>query len=162
MLLYPKWWRRHFLAVELGIALAVTALLLIWWRYGSGAPILKEVVRGNRGQVYGTFAWIFGSLLGFAITALSVVLGFSSSDRLAVLKNSAYYKQLWEVFTSAIRVLGITTTLWLLALFLDRETHPRPFVLVLCLAVTFLATLRLARCVWVLERIVEIITSKPQ
>lgn len=162
MSLYPKWWRQHFLAVELGIALALTALLLIWWRYGSGVQILKEVVHGNRGQVYGTFAAIFGSLLGFAITALSVVLGFSSSDRLTVLKNSAYYKQLWEVFTSSIRVLGVTTILWLSALFLDRETHPRPFILVLCLGITSLAMLRLARCVWVLERIVEIITFKPE
>lgn len=106
MPLYPKWWRQHFLAVELGIALVATGLLLCWWRYGNGVSILKEVVHGNRGQIYGTFASIFGSLLGFAITALSVVLGFSSSDRLAVLKKSAYYKQLWEVFTSGIRVLG--------------------------------------------------------
>ena len=94
MSLYPKWWRQHFLVVELGIALVVAALMLIWWGYGKGAPILKKVVHGNRGQVYGTFASRFGSLLGFAITALSVVLGFSPSARLAVLKNSAYYKQL--------------------------------------------------------------------
>lgn len=160
MSLYPKWWRRHFLIVELGIGIAVFVLLTIWWRYGNGISVLKELVRGNRGQIYGTFASIFGSLLGFVITALSVVLGLSSSDRLTVLKNSVHYKQLWDVFVSTIRVLGFTTIVWLLVLFLDRENHPRPFVLVLCLAATFLATLRLARCVWVLERIVEIITFK--
>jgi len=160
MRLYPTWWRKRFLHVELGIAILVATGLLYWWGYGSGARVLAGIVHGNRGQIYGTLASIFGSLLGFVITALSVVLGFSSSARLSVIRGSRYYKQLWDVFTSAIRVLGFTTVAWLLALFFDREAAERPLILVSCIAITFLAILRLARCVWVLERIVEVLTSK--
>ena len=160
MNLYPAPYRKHFLGVELVFSILVGVSLLYWWRYGNGVKVLTDIVRGNRAQVYSTLASIFGSLLGFVITALSVVLAFSTSERLKVLRGSSYYKQLWAVFTSAIRVLGATTVWWLLALFLDREAVQRPLILICCIATTFLAVLRLARCVWVLERIVEVMTSK--
>jgi hypothetical protein len=160
MWFYPNWWRKNFLTVELCVAVLLSAGLLIWWRYGSGIRVLTEIVHGSRSQIYGTLASIFGSLLGFVITALSVVLGFSSADRLKILRGSSYYKQLWDVFTSAIRVLGFTTLIWLGALFFDRESAPKPLLFVFCLAFSFLAVLRLARCVWVLERIVEALTLK--
>jgi hypothetical protein len=160
MRLYPNWWRKNFLTVELGIATFVTAAVFLWSKYGGGTQALSDIVHGNRSQIYGTLASIFGSLLGFVITALSVVLGLSSSERLNVLRASRYYQQLWDVFTSAIRVLGVSTILWLGALFFDRETAPKPLLLVACLGISFLATLRLARCVWVLERIVEALTLK--
>lgn len=157
---YPQWWRRNFLVIEFWIAILVAACLLVWWRYGDAAKVLTDIVKGNRSAVYGTMASLSGSLLGFVIATQSIVLGFSGSDRLKILRNSKYYKQLWKVFTSSIRVLGSTTLLWLVALFFDRETSSRPLLLICCLAVTFLAFLRLARCVWVLERIVEALTTK--
>lgn len=156
---YPSWWRKHFLIAELCLAVFVTGLLLSWFRFWDGSDKLLAIVRGNRGQLYGTLASIFGSLLGFVITAMSIVLGFSSAERLKVLKTSQYYEQLWEVFTSAIRVLGITTVLWLACLFFDRETATRPVLLVMGIGISFLAVLRIIRCIWVLERIVEILTT---
>ncbi len=161
MTVYPKFWRQHFLTVEMVIAVVMTAILLFWSREG-GALVLDAIVKGSRGTIYGTLASIFGSLLGFAITALSVVLGFSASERLNVVRQSSYYPQLWAVFTSAIRTLGFATCGWLIALFFDRDSKGRPLILVVCLGISFLASLRLARCVWVLERIVEILTAKPQ
>lgn len=158
-LYYPSWWRKNFLAVELLIALLATAGLLLWCVRGAGLQELEKLVHGNRGQIYGTLASICGSLLGFVIATLSVVLGFNTSRRLDILRKSKYYKQLWNVFTSAIRVLAVTTCAWLLALFIDRDTSPNLFVLVVCFGATFLAVLRLGRAVWVLERIVEILTA---
>jgi hypothetical protein len=157
---YPSWWRKHFLGVGLAVAMIITALLVYWWRSLGGASVLNGLVHGNRAAIYGTLASIFGSLLGFIITALSVVLSVSSSERLMVLRESTYYPQLWAVFTSAIRVLGMTTVFWLTALFLDRDAKTRPIILVVCLGASTLAVLRIARCVWVLQRIVEVLTVK--
>lgn len=158
--LYPKSWRQRFLEFEFCIAVLVAAGLLAWWKFGAATEVLSDIVKGNRSSIYGTMASLSGSLLGFVIATQSIVLGFSGSERLTILRNSKYYKQLWKVFTSSIRVLGSTTLLWLVALFFDRDASPRPLLLICCLAVTFLALLRLARCVWVLERIVEALTTK--
>lgn len=160
MNLYPNWWRQRFLVVEFWIAVFVAAALLAWWKYGAAISVLMDIVKNNRSSIYGTLASLSGSLLGFVIATQSIVLGFSGSERLEILRNSKYYEQLWKVFTSSIRVLGSTTFLWLVALFFDRETSPRPLLLIFCLSVTFLALLRLTRCVWVLERIVEALTAK--
>jgi hypothetical protein len=157
---YPEWWRQKFLVVEFWISILVASGLFVWWEYGDATKVLTDIVKGNRSTIYGTMASLSGSLLGFVIATQSIVLGFSGSERLKILRNSKYYEQLWKVFTSSIRVLGSTTLLWLVALFFDRETSSRPLLLICCLAVTFLALLRLARCVWVLERIVEALTVK--
>lgn len=159
MTLYPKWWRQHFLVVERWIAVAIGIGLIGWWKFGDAGTILANVVHGNRSSIYGTMASLCGSLLGFVIATQTIVLGFSTSERLTILKNSKPYKQLWDVFTSTIRVLGATTLMWLLALFFDRDASPRTLLLAFCIVLTFLSILRIARCVWVLERIVAALTA---
>lgn len=159
MQIYPQWWRKHFLIVEFLIAAVAGAILCLWVRYGDGATALSAAVRNNRGQIYGTLASICGSLLGFAITAMSIVLGFTSSERLTLLRGSGHYSQLWAVFTSTIRCLGLATIAWLLALIFDTEARQRPLLIAVCLFATTLAAFRLSRCIWILERIVEVLTS---
>lgn len=156
---FRYWWRQNFLLAEFLVALMGTAGLLLWCLRGNGFQEIEKLVHGNRGQIYGTLASICGSLLGFVIATLSVVLGFTASRRLDILRKSKHYRQLWGVFTSAIRVLGFTTFAWLIALFIDRETCPRLPLLIVCFGATVLAILRLARAVWVLERIVEILIA---
>jgi hypothetical protein len=162
MRVYPGWWRRNFLGVEFGICVLATLCLFVWARYGRGLTLVLDLVRNNRGQIYGTLASISGSLLGFVIATLSIVLALTSTGQLKVLKRSKYYRQLWTVFTSAIRYLGLTTFLWLIALFFDRESAQKPYLFIGCLGLTLLAIARLVRCVWVLERIVETLTVVPQ
>ena len=96
----PQWWRTHFLHVELGLALVCSATFVTWSQLGGGV-IVEETLNGNRGAVYGALASIFGSLLGFAITAVSIVLGFSTTERLAVVRESKHYQTLWTVFAAS-------------------------------------------------------------
>lgn len=158
MTLYPTWWRNHFLGVELAIAVLAGCALTFWIRVGDGSVFLSALVHQNRAQIYGTLASIFGSLLGFVITSMSIVLGFSASERLGILRKSSHYRDMWAVFTSAIKALGATTALWLAALLFERESAPKPLLIDACICVTLLSLFRLARCVWVLEKIVEVLT----
>jgi hypothetical protein len=156
---YPSWWRKNFLDVEFAIAAFVTAMLFLWCERWGGHEVLLNLVDKNRAAIYGALASLFGSLLGFAITAMSIVLGFSTSERLNILKSSSHYKDLWAVFPSAIRFLGITTLAALLGLVFDREAVHRPYIFVGCIGLSVLCVLRIGRCLWVLERMVELLTA---
>jgi hypothetical protein len=155
--IYPKWWKKHFLRVEFLIGVLASAAFAVW-TYKGGKDVLLQLEHSNRGAIYSALASLFGSLLGFAITAMSIVMGFISSDRLTIIRRSAHYKDLWAVFTSAIRFLGVTTIASLVGLIFDREGVQRPYLFVICISLSFLCALRVARCLWVLERIVSVLT----
>lgn len=162
MTVLPQWWRSHFLAVELGVAVVVAAAFLGWAERLGGAVAIDVVLAGNRGAVYGTVASIFGSLLGFTITAASIVLGFSSSPRLRIIRESEHYSTLWKVFGATIRALGLATIVLLAGLIVDRESTPKHWVLYAAVFVFLLSCLRIARAVWVLENIIGLMTHPPR
>jgi hypothetical protein len=146
------------MGAEFTVALAGAAAVAAWSEYGGGAAVIDGILRGNRGALYGTLASIFGSLLGFAITAASIVLGFSSSPRLRLIRDSAHYPTLWKVFSGTIKVLGIGTIASLVGLILDRDSAPVVWVTYLVVFVFLLVCLRIARTIWVLEKIIGLLT----
>lgn len=117
----------------------------------------------RRGLIYGTFAAIFGSLLGFAIAAESIVLGLSGSEHLRIVRESRHYSTLWQVFRWTIRTLALATVAALVALILDRDKAPRTVCLYLSTFFGLLAAVQLARTIWVLEQVVKVVSiAKPK
>jgi hypothetical protein len=156
-----RWWKRHFLVAEFALALVVPLAFALWIERAHEPEVINSVLAGNRGSLYGTLASVFGALLGFVITTLSIVIGFSGHERLQLLKKSEHYKTLWRVFTSATWALGAATVVPVTALLLDRDNAPARWLVYLVLWTTLLALLRVLRCVWVLEKIVAVVTSAP-
>lgn len=159
MKLVPQWWKTHFLMAEFGLALLLAAGFYVWVERYNGSGIVNSTLTGNRSAVYGTLASITGSLLGFVLATVSIVFGFATHERLAVVRESPHYMTLWKVFTSSIRWLGVATVFLLTGLLLDRDTSPTRLVMHLCVLVFLLAIFRLARCVWVLEKVIGLVTS---
>ncbi|HEV8264491.1 MAG TPA: hypothetical protein VGQ06_06040 [Gemmatimonadales bacterium] len=162
MTILPKVWRANFLVVELGIAIVLTAGFVFWVERCGGEAIVTDVLHGQRSAIYGTLASIFGSLLGFAITAVAIVLGFVPLERMSVVRESVYYDDLWRVFTSAIRVLALATVTTLVGLVLDRDASPALPLVYVCVYATILSLLRLLRCVWILEKVIHLVTRPPR
>lgn len=154
-----RWWKVHFLAAEFGVAVFIGLCFATWMILFGGASLVEETLKGNRSAVYGALASIFGSLLGFTITAVSIVLGYVANDRLAIIRNSRHYTTLWKVFTSTIRALGLATIVALAALILDRDTAPNRLFLYFCVWASTLAVLRLIRCLWALENVIGLVTA---
>jgi hypothetical protein len=152
-------WRANFLIAEMGLAVLLTGLFVLWVEWWGGLSTVNDALADNRGQVYGVLASIFGALLGFAITTASIVLGFSSSDRLVIVRESRHYGTIWKVFFAAIRTTGLATVVALIGLIVDRDTEPTIAVMYVCFFATALASLRLMRCVWVLENVINLVTA---
>jgi len=157
-----SWWAQNFLWAEFVLASAVSIGFTVWLYGFGGIPVVEDVISGNRGSIYGALASVFGSLLGFGITAESIVIGLSGSERLTIVRESKHYETLWKVFIAAIRALGFATAVSLLALVLDRDKHPIRPCLIIAAFGTVLASLRLLRCIWVLENVVRIVSSPSQ
>jgi hypothetical protein len=156
------WWAQHFLLAEWVLSIIVSFGAIFWMERFNGLPVMNAVLHGSRGAIYGTLASIFGSLLGFIITAVSIALAFSASDKLTVLRGSKYYPQLWGVFLSATRCLATVTVAAMVALIGDRDMAPIRWLTYTVLVLTVLSVARVARCIWVLENIVKIVTKPPQ
>ncbi len=161
MKILPQWWRSNFLVVELAVVAMVAAAFVGWAECLGGVTKIDLILVENRGSLYGTLASIFGSLLGFTITAASIVLGFSSSPRLRIIRESEHYSMLWKVFGATIRALGFATVLSLVGLVFDRDANPSHWVLYLVGFAFLLACMRIARAVWVLDNIIGLIARPP-
>jgi hypothetical protein len=155
----PGFWKRHFLLVEGLLALLIAIGFGIWCYRFDGKAIVCPLLHGNRAMLYGTMASIFGSLLGFVITTTSIVLGFSTSDNLAIVRQSAHYPMLWKAFSKTTMALAITTLVALLCLLVDRDDAPVFWLVVLLVLFTVLSLLRISRTIWILEQIIMLVSK---
>lgn len=152
-------WRVHFLLAESGLSLALVAVFILWSEYWGGKKIIDATLDGNRSAVYAALASILGSLLGFVITAVSIVLGFSASEKLTVVRESRHYPTLWQVYIAAIRALAFSTIVCIVALVMDRDKQIIHWVMYLAAFACILAAARVARCVWILENIIKLVSQ---
>lgn len=153
-------WRRHFLAMEAAVVIGLTGLLACWMLFFDGVAFVQELMNGNRANIYRTTASISGTLLGFSIAGLSLILNFSSSPSLNLTRNSKHYPTLWKTFAQTTRCLGALTIVSLLCLALDKECAQIPWLVIPFCLFAGLSIVRLLRVVWIIEQIVGII-SKP-
>jgi hypothetical protein len=119
-----------------------------------------NVLKDHRSAIYQTAASIFGSLLGFVIAALSLVIGFSGSPSLKLVRESSHYPTLWKTFAAANRALGLATVMSFLALIFDRDHCPSRLIFFAVVYAALLAALRVGRSVWILEQVVRLVAGK--
>ena len=154
-------YQRHFLRIEGILAVLLPIALSVWGEYFDGARVIEPVMLAQRGSLYPALAQIFASLLGFVITAQAIILGFTSSPRMRVLRSSDKYPEIWKVFGQGTLALGMATIVALAAIVVDQGQSLNRPVFYLGVMATLFAALRLARCVWVLQNIVAIVAGSP-
>ncbi|MBI5946330.1 MAG: hypothetical protein HY864_18370 [Chloroflexi bacterium] len=157
-----EFWEAHFLPLEFLVSILTMAGFIIWGEFYAGRGVMDSLLEGNRSAVYGALSAIFGALLGFVITAVSIVLGYVASDKLTLVRESPHYEDLWRVYKAAMRSLAVATIAGLLGLIFDREARPMPFLFYLNILTTTLAFFRLGRSIWVLENIISLVTQKDE
>jgi hypothetical protein len=149
---------RHFERIDRAAAIAGVLALLVWARAYSGEASLLQLLKQNRPSIYSGIARLFGTVFGFALTAMSITLAFAQSPRLDILRRSRQWATLWRVFTRGIRVFVIVALLGLAGIIFDRDEQP---LLLLTYTVAFfvlLAVIRLFRILWAFENLIAIMT----
>lgn len=155
-----NWYNRNFIKIEFVIAIALTILCAAWIENIVGYEVLNSWLSETRKELYSTVASISGALLGFIITSVSIVIVFIQSEKLELLRQSKNYPILYKVFIVAIKYLGFTTAVNLIGLVIDKDSNPQVWIMYLSILGVVLSVFALARCLWVLESLISLITKK--
>jgi hypothetical protein len=151
--------------MEALLVLLLTLGLVVWGDFFGGERHVNKLLAMNRAAVYGVLTTLWGALLGFVITAVSIVLAFSQEARLRLVRESDHYETLWRVFMSTIRILGLATLAALGALLFDRDPpggSPHIYLFYSIVLFSTLAIFRIARSVWVLGKVIEVVSRPSQ
>lgn len=155
-----KHYKAHFLGYEFLLAVVVAAILVGIVEFAGVKADVLDVLTGNRQALYVALASIFGALLGFTITTVSIIAAFMPSPALSLVRESRHHETLYQVFFNTIRVLAFATALPLIAMLMDRDADPRLWVSYLVLTVSLISVTRVARSIWALERVVTLAIKK--
>lgn len=90
----------------------------LWKSHG-----LATALHEKRTEVYSALATIFGALLGFVITAYSIVVSLNESEVLRRLRQRGTASGILSVFTRSVYVIGSATVVGLLSIFLDSDKN---------------------------------------
>ncbi|MBI5297686.1 MAG: hypothetical protein HY869_19575 [Chloroflexi bacterium] len=155
-----KYWSAHFLTLEMVLAVVCSLLFVVWSETINNGVFVSQFFGDGRQELYNALATIFGSMLGFSITAVSIVLGYAQNEKLEILRISKHYSVLWDVFKSTIKVLAASTVMALVGLIGDKDANPSNVILYLNLFLSMLCAFRISRTIWVLEYIIAIVATK--
>lgn len=150
---------RNYMLADIWVCLGVTAAAaaLLWW-----PSVLPEETICNISKkadtVYAAAAGLAGSLLGFVLAAVSVLLAVVPSPRLRVLRKSSHTDELWNVNLSAIKWCGASCIGSLLALLLtEPRTLPGNLAALLGFFLFCVAASRVGHCVRFLGLIIKVV-----
>lgn len=151
-------WSAHFLEYELGISLIISATVVIWAEWLDGRSDVDHFVAAHSSLLYTVVAPIDAAMLGFILAAAAIIVTATPAGQMRLLRHSAHYSDLWACFRSAMRFLGAGTVVTLVGLAITDQTAAR-FVFFSVVALSVVASLRVARCVWALNWIIRIFTG---
>mgnify|MGYP000973331578 CR=1 FL=1 len=153
-------YEKRFLFMELLLSILLSlGLLWLIMKYHLQDDVMN-VLKGSRSALYGAIAGVAGSLLGFVITGLSVLMVTGNSEGMKALKSSKHYEQIFRVFFSTSKYLGLLVVFSLVSLIVDRDAAPIFELNVVVLWGVIIVTFRILRCLWVLENIIGVTKGK--
>ena len=154
-----NFYQRHFLRCDFVVSTVAILVAAAIMEYGFEASPLATLMGGIRQSLYTVIASLAGSLLGFTIAAISIAIAFMQSPRLEMVRKSRHYPTVYRTYLAAIKYLAFTTAVAIICLLVERDTAPKIWLTYTCLWGAVLSALALFRSVWILEKIIAVITK---
>lgn len=143
--------------VELAaVVLGIIGSCLIYRYIGE---YVDALLSSDEAAVYGAITGLQGAFLGFVLAALTIVLGYSHSPELKLLKDSKQLRTLLFVYVAGIRSHAVSTVVALVALLMNPGTFLGPVMAWIVGTTCLLAFLRLFRTLWATRAVVMHIAS---
>lgn len=109
-------------------------------------------------SLYSSLIGTWGALLGFIITALSILLGVKDNEFISALKGTQHFSNICYLYIDTSIWLGIATVFSIFALVFSTSIF-KPVIIISC--IIYLACLfRIGRCLQLLIRIIGQINKK--
>ena len=151
-----KAYKRHFLKAEFLLSAIISLIIIFYINSIWSQEETLSWISANKKELYPLIASIVGTLLGFVITGVSIIIAFSESEKLKLLKQTNHFKTIYNVYFNTIRYLAITTLTPIIGLIVnDGAVHIFYFLIWSIIISTF----RIWRCVWVLENVIQILNK---
>lgn len=144
-------YKRHFLEFELVGSIVLT--LIIFGYFSWNNTDVSALITISKDKLYPIITASAITLLGFIITGVSVLVTFTESKNLQIFKKSNQYKTPFTVYFSTIKYLTIVTILSIIGILSETYKEIIFFLLIWSVAIS---SLRLYRCVWIIERFIDI------
>ena len=158
-------WRHyeaHLIGFDLAFSVIVAGIAIFFFEVFWGRADFVDFLKGSREGLYISVISLAGALLGFTITTVSIILAFSESSGLRLIRDSGHYHTILAIFFNAIRALGFTTIWALVALLADTDMEPKFWATYVALWSVILSGQRLYRCAWILERVIGFALTKQE
>jgi len=152
--------RAHFLLIEWVLPIAIIGLVVFF-----NEPLRQyfpNLINGLRQTIYGSLATIFGSLLGFVIAGVTILISMGETPRLKLMFQYGLFTQVIGIFNSTAKWLAFGTFASISGLVADRDGHVIWWYSWFAASITIVCALRIWRCIWVLGAILDLVLRDKQ
>lgn len=155
-------YERHFLGYD--FLLAIILLMIFIWSINAKVINFDDFfLKDSRQKLYSSITSISGSLVGFIIASLAILVAFPENDSLKKLKISKRYSDIFVTFISTCKYLTVSLFLSMGTSILDKNTIISNCSLIFFYANIFsiiISTFRIFRCIWILENLLKLSLGK--
>jgi hypothetical protein len=137
-------------------AAAVTGSFVVAEVVWSGPTLLPAVGDATRGDLYISLAASAAALLGFSITAGSILLSLGTGPRIDWLRDQAEFQQTRHIFMRAIRALAMATIVFTALILADAGRTGTLWLELPGVLLGVLVLIRLERVIWLLDQLLRI------
>ena len=160
---FRYWWSSHFLGLEFLVVVLAALGVYFWFELSDvGQSLAIQMADSHALGVYRTLATVGVALAGFTMTVVSLVLTRVRSDeRYERLRESSHFTDLRRIYMQAIAFSGSLALFSIVAMVvdIDKTEPPQPWMIGLLTFFTFASSARIARAVWVLNKLLK--TDEP-
>lgn len=153
-------WDVRFLELDLCLSVGLTLTFAGWlWLFDGGEANLDSFLGPQKEVLYRTTATVSGTMVGFTMTVAALVFNRVASERFHLFRSANLgqnYDNLCKTYTQAVKFLGVLTVVSIAALLIDTQTSPCHWIMVGALLFALLSFFRVARAIWILEKLLKV------